>query len=147
GASAAAIYARRRAPYLFVGWFWFLVTLLPVIGLVQVGSQPWADRYTYVPAVGLFVLAVWGLADLVPRWPVARTGLAAAATVSVIALAMAARLQVGHWESGVALWLHAASVTTENYRALANLGHALWLDRRPDEAVREYRAALQVKPD
>ena len=145
--SVLALRMAPRHPYLPVGWFWYLGTLVPVLGLVQVGSQPWADRYTYIPAVGLFIVVAWGTANLLARWPHGHRLLAPAAAVVLAGCAMAARKQVEYWRSSVALWEHALEVTAENHRAESNLAHALARERRLDEAAAHYVAALRIKPD
>lgn len=147
GVSALALRARPRHPYLPVGWFWYLATLVPVLGLMQVGSQPWADRYTYIPAIGLFIVVAWGTVDLLARWRRRNLLLAAAAAVVLAGCAITARKQVGYWRNSVALWEHALEVTTGNHRAESNLAHALARQRRLDEAVAHYGAALRIKPD
>ncbi|PYQ37905.1 MAG: hypothetical protein DMF77_25560, partial [Acidobacteria bacterium] len=145
-ASALALRAAPRHPYLPVGWFWYLGTLVPVLGLMQVGSQPWADRYTYIPAIGLFIVVAWGTVDLVAGRPRRNVVLAAAAAV-ILACAITARTQVGYWRNSVALWEHALEVTAGNHRAESNLAHALARQGRLDEAVAHYVAALRIKPD
>ena len=142
-----ALRAARRHPYLPVGWFWYVGTLLPVLGLVQVGSQPWADRYTYIPAIGLFIVVAWGAVDLLAGWRHRQAVLATAAAVVVAGSAIAARRQVDYWRNSVALWEHALEVTTGNYRAESNLGHALAKERRLEEAAAHYSAALDIRPD
>lgn len=144
--SVVATRAARRHPYLPVGWFWYLGTLVPVIGLVQVGSQPMADRYTYVPLVGLFIMLAWGIPELLASWR-HRSLLPAAAGFVVLACAIAAREQVRHWKDSLSLWEHALQVTTENYRAHQNLGHILTKQGRPTEAIPHYSEALRIKPD
>ena len=144
--SVLAVRARARRPWLPVGWFWYLGMLVPVLGLVQVGSQPMADRYTYVPLVGLFIVLAWGAADLAGRDPRRRAVTTAAAVLVVAACAVAARAQVGHWRSSVALWEHALAVTTESHRAENNLGHALARAGRNAEAVAHYGEALRLAP-
>jgi len=139
--------AARRHPYLPVGWLWYLGTLVPVIGLVQVGSQPMADRYTYVPLIGLFLIAAWGIPDLLARWPHRDLALGVAAGLVILGCTVAARGQVTHWRSSIALWQHALQVTTENPRAHNNLGHALARDGRGSEAIARYTEALRIKPD
>ena len=137
----------RRKPYLLVGWLWYVVALVPVIGLVQVGGQPRADRYTYLPLVGLWLVIAWGIPDLFRRLPWSRFALAAAAGLALCGGALAARAQVGHWRDSIALWEHALAVTTDNYRAHANLAHALTERGRLGEAVTQYEEALRLKPD
>jgi tetratricopeptide (TPR) repeat protein len=122
GLSTVAVWQVRRRPYLLVGWLWFTVTLLPVIGIVQVGVQGMADRYTYVPLIGVFVALVW----LVPAsWSAARAArvaLAAAAAAVLLALATVARAQAEHWRDSFSLFEHAARVTDGNWLAWKNLG-------------------------
>jgi tetratricopeptide (TPR) repeat protein len=140
-----ALRERKRRPYLVVGWLWYLGMLVPVIGLVQVGSQPMADRYTYLPMVGVLVAFAWGMHELLSardaRW------LPIAAALVIAACASVARRQVGHWRDSFALWEHALAVTRDNARAHANLGHALSKLGRLDEAIPHYEAALRQKPD
>ena len=125
--SAAAVWFARALPYLFVGWFWFLGTLVPTIGLVQVGMQARADRYTYLPLVGIFLAVTWGLGDLLARLRLRRLGFAAA--VLVLGLCgFLTRSQVGYWHDGVTLWEQALRVEPENVRARVSFGTAL-LDR------------------
>jgi tetratricopeptide (TPR) repeat protein len=143
--TTVALRTARTRPYVLVGWLWFLGTLVPVIGIVQVGPQALADRYTYVPAIGVFVAVVWWVADLAERRGVQRAavGMAGAAT---IALGVAARAQVGHWSSSVALWTHAVRVTPPNPVAENNLGADLAAERRYDEAIPHFREALRLDP-
>jgi len=144
--SVAAIRGGLRHPYLPVGWFWYLGTLVPVIGLVQVGPQAMADRYTYVPLIGLFILVAWGVPDMFVHWPLGSKALPVAAGLVISACAIAARGQVQYWESGTALWTHALEVTTGNYVAHTDLGVVLARQGRTDEAIREFREALRIKP-
>jgi len=139
--------AARRHPYLPVGWLWYLGLLVPVIGLVQVGSQPMADRYTYLPLIGLFVIVAWGIPDLVARRPHRDVGLRAAAGLVLLGCAVTARGQVQHWRGSIPLWEHAVAATAGNYRAHHNLGHALAREGMIGEAVAHYAEALRLKPD
>ena len=155
GITALVLLERRQRPYLLTGWLWYLVTLLPVIGLVQVGDQAMADRYTYIPLTGLFIMVVWGCADLLARGGQTRIatsmiGLqtlgALVAGAVVIAFAACAHVQVWHWRDSVALYEHALAVTKDNAVAHNNLGLAL-LDRdRPREATAHFREALRIDP-
>jgi tetratricopeptide (TPR) repeat protein len=148
--SALAVRA-KRAPYALVGWLWYLVGLLPAIGLIQVGTQGMADRYTYVPLIGIFIAITWGGADLAMRlgrrrgWilPVGR----AAATAVLAASIACAFFQTRHWRDSEALFEHALSVTPNNSTIHLDLGFALQLRGRIDEAIHHYRRALEVKPD
>jgi Flp pilus assembly protein TadD len=142
--TAAAVRLRQRAPYLLVGWLWYLGTLVPVIGLIQVGNQAYADRYTYVPHIGLVTAAVWGVADLlsraavVPRW---RFGLAAAA---VAGCALTTRAQIAHWADPRALWGHAIAVTDDNYFAHWRYGWAFAAAGDYERAADQYERAAGV---
>lgn len=144
--SVAVVRAAKRRPYLLVGWCWYLVTLLPVIGLFQSGDQLMADRFTYVPLVGLFLAVTWAGADLLARWPRLRPAVVIAAVLTVGACAAAARVQVQYWRNSETLWRRALAVTTLNHRAHAALGALLAEQGKTDEAIAEYRAALRIVP-
>jgi tetratricopeptide (TPR) repeat protein len=145
--SVAVLWMGPRHPYLPVGWFWYLGTLVPVIGLVQVGSQPIADRYTYVPLIGLFIIVAWGVPDLLIRWPLGRLALPAAASLVISACAITAWAQLQTWDSSTALWAHALEVTTGNNLAYNNLGNALAKQGKFNDAIAQYSEALRIKPD
>jgi tetratricopeptide (TPR) repeat protein len=147
---AAAVGLRRRAPWFFVGWFWFLGTLVPTLGLVQVGEQALADRYTYVPLVGVFVAAVWGVAEAMgtAAHPARRRG-APGIAVPPVAACAAATLgrELPAWRDGEALWNRALAVTRGNDTAMLNLS-ALYIDRgRLPEAEALLREAVRLRPD
>ena len=146
GASVAVIRAARRAPYLPVGWFWYLGTLTPVIGLVQVGSQRMADRYTYVPLIGLFIVLAWGIPDLLARWSYRRIALPVAAGLAIVTCALIAGRQVQFWKNSEALWTHALQVTTDNHIAHNKLGDVRAAQGRLDAAVTHYTEALRISP-
>jgi Flp pilus assembly protein TadD len=142
--SAAAIHARRSRPYLLFGWLWYLVTLLPVIGLVQVGEQGMADRYTYVPLVGIFVALSWGAYNtLASRFVRAAPAVAVAVVVSLIGIT---RYQVGFWKDGEALFTRALAVTERNDVAHSHLGLLRAKQGRLDEADAHFREALRIRP-
>ena len=145
--TALAVRLRHRAPYLAAGWIWFLVTLAPVIGLVQVGAQARADRYMYVPMVGLTVMLAWGAADVARRWPRAKRPIATAAVAACLGAAAASAAQIGHWRNSETLFRHALEVTTDNYLAEHNLGSYLLETGRLSEAVPHLEAALRIRPD
>ena len=137
----------RPYPYLAVGWFWYLGTLVPVIGLVQVGGQSSADRYTYLPTVGLTIMLSWGAVDILQRYPRARGVLvwpAAAAGVACLGLTW---LQVSYWANSGTLFQHAVDVTTGNYIAENNLADYYLTHLRNEEARGHVLAALVLKPD
>ena len=171
---AFSVAARR--PYLLVGWLWYLGTLVPVIGLVQVGDQAWADRYTYIPLIGLFVAAVWGVSDLaesratsqaqpgapafLPAFgakantpsgpstlPLARLVLGLLAAVVGVAMLVTTSLQLRHWKNTRMLFEHAAAVTQNNTRALTVLGNLEAAAGKTEEAKRLYALALSYSPD
>ena len=145
--SLIILWSRRRMPWLAVGWFWFLGTLVPVIGLVQVGSQRIADRYTYVPTIGLFIIAAWGGAELLRRTRIDRRLVACGIAAVLVVHGSLAHAQVRRWSSSVAIWQHTIAVTSENARAHNHLGHALAAAGRDSEALREYETALRLNPD
>jgi tetratricopeptide (TPR) repeat protein len=135
------------APYLPVGWFWYLGTLVPVIGIVQVGGQAMADRYTYVPLIGVFIILAWGIPDLAAHYAVPSRVPAQVAMVLIVACAVLTWQQVGYWKNGEIMLRHTIDVTTDNYRAHSNLGQRL-IDRgKPAEARAELLEALKIKPD
>ncbi len=145
--SAAAVAWRRKYPYLFVGWLWYLGMLLPVIGLVQVGGQATADRYTYLPQIGITIILVWGAADLSRYWSV-RPAIAGIVSALVVAsLTLVALLQTTFWRNSETLWKHALACTSDNCFAREHLADALAEMERTDEAITEYQAALQIWPD
>ncbi len=144
--TALAIAAGRRRGYAATGWFWYMGTLVPVIGLIQVGNQSMADRYTYIPLIGIFLVAVWGAADLAARLPHRRVWLTSAAVLVTFGCMAASWFQVRHWRNGVELFEHALRVTRDNATARNNLGYALEMEGRPDEAALHYRQALRVDP-
>ena len=143
--TVSAIVFRNKRPYVFTGWFWYLVMLLPVIGLVQVGEQGHADRYTYLPHIGLFLLAVWLAADLVAVHQ-ARSRLAiATAVVIILALAWAAFIQTSYWRSSETLWTHVLDVTSDNDFAHNNLGYLCVDQGDLDKAIAHFEAALRIR--
>jgi tetratricopeptide (TPR) repeat protein len=134
----------RRRPYLAVGWFWYLGTLVPVIGMVQVGFQWMADRYSYVPSIGLFIAVVWGLGDLIPA---RRRAAAVAAGVAVLLLCgLATRRQVAYWKDTSTLFGHAIALDADNFPAHLVLADFLMHEGRVGEAIAHYDAAVQVEP-
>ncbi|MGA2689628.1 MAG: tetratricopeptide repeat protein [Candidatus Korobacteraceae bacterium] len=137
---------RRRRPYLLVGWLWFLGTLVPMIGLVQVGRQAMADRYAYLPLIGIFIMVCWGVAEWAAQKRLPSALLPAVSIVVVLALSIAARRQIGYWSDNVILWTHTIQVTPPNYVAQDNLGGALMGHKRLDEAVVHFREAEAIHP-
>jgi tetratricopeptide (TPR) repeat protein len=144
-ATILAVVPWRRLPFLAVGWLWFVGTLLPVIGLAQVGNQAMADRYTYLPLTGVFVALAWGGAAAARRYRLSRV-LAAAAAVLVVGLLPVARRQVGVWRDDASLFGHALAVTEGNWLAHNGLGDAAWRSGRYAEAAAHFREAVRINP-
>lgn len=132
-----------RRPYLAVGWLWYVVTLAPVIGLIQAGAQARADRYTYLPMIGLALASVWGIAEALEPWPRIRTALAAAMCSACLVLTW---FQVGYWRDDISLYQHAIDVTSDNYIARFNLASVLEAKGKPVEAVAQLRETVRVRP-
>ncbi|MEN6406278.1 MAG: tetratricopeptide repeat protein [Thermoguttaceae bacterium] len=145
--SAAAIATRRRFPYAAVGWFWYFGMLVPMIGLVQVGVHAMADRYTYLPEIGLCIAVAWGIRHACVTWPGARRTCIATASAAVVVLMGGAWQQTTYWRDSETLWRRAAQCTSRNARAHNNLGIAMAARGDLNAATAEYRAALDIKPD
>lgn len=147
GITVAAFVLRKKAPYLITGWLWYLGMLVPVIGLVQVGWQGHADRYTYLPQVGLYIAVTWAVADLTVSWRFQRIALGAAAALLVGVLSWRAWLQTSYWRDSETLFTHALAVTSNNDVALNNLG-IIFLDKgQLDEAISKLQAAIDLRPE
>ena len=136
-----------RHPYLLVGWLWYLGTLVPVIGLVQAGEQALADRFTYVPLIGLFIMVAYGMADLGARWRAPRFLLPVGAGVVLSALMICTWVQVSYWRGSISLYEHTLKVTGGNPLIHGNLGVVLAAQGKLDQAVAHYAEALRLKPD
>jgi Flp pilus assembly protein TadD len=144
--SGAAVALARRVPAYSVGWAWYLVTLLPVIGLIQVGGQARADRYLYLPMIGLGVAAAWGLPALCRSLQTRGGALAGPAVVALVALSVAASDQAGHWQSNAALFRHAIAMTRENWVAHSFLGAEAGRQGKLQEAMEHYAEAVRINP-
>ncbi len=148
GISAVVVRWSRACPYAAVGWFWYLGTLFPVIGLVQVGAQARADRYMYVPLVGIAMILAWGAADLLRTWPTAKKGIVAAAAAACLSCGVVTSVQIQYWRNSGSLFEHALKATGPNYVAQHNLGtYLLDVPGRLPEAVTHLKAALRINPD
>jgi Flp pilus assembly protein TadD len=144
--SALVWWQRGARPYLITGWLWFLGTLVPVIGIIQVGEQAIADRYAYVPMIGIFVMAVWGAADLADsRELTFRTRVKIAAVVLIVFVLFTCD-QLRYWRSAVDLWAHAVDVTKDNFMGEQNLGAALLASDRYPEALPHFQKAIKLRP-
>jgi tetratricopeptide (TPR) repeat protein len=144
--TTGVIMLRRRAPYLLMGWGWFVVTLVPVIGLVQVGDQAHADRYMYIPMVGLLVMLIWGAAEILEKLR-AKTLAIPLAAAACLASAVLSWVQVGYWRNGETLFRHALAVTNDNKIANNNLGNYLMASGRLSEAVPYFETAVRIDPE
>ncbi len=147
GISVAALVWRRRVPYLFVGWFWYLGMLVPVIGLVQVGSHAMADRYTYLPQIGLCIAIGWGVAQAIASWRSRAWVCGAVSVLAVVILMGCAWQQTSYWRNSETLWNRDLACTSQNALAHYNLGNVLSERGRFDAAITQYEQAVAIKPD
>ena len=145
--TSAAVILRRKAPYFITGWFWYLGMLVPVIGLVQVGWQGHADRYTYLPQIGLYIAGSWALADLSVSWRHRRMVLGAAALFVIGVLSWSAWIQTSYWRDSKTLFTHALAVTKNNDVAENNLGIIFLQKGQLDEAISRLQAAIDLRPE
>jgi Flp pilus assembly protein TadD len=146
GVSAAAIGAARRRPYLAAGWLWFLGTLLPVIGLYQARQYPVADRYAYLPQIGLFVIAVWGLEEVGRGRRHGKVATSVVVIALILACVPASRAQVRHWKDDESLFSHSLAVTNDNWVAHLNFGKALMDRGQAEGASVQAREAVRIRP-
>jgi Flp pilus assembly protein TadD len=138
--------AAQRSPYAVAGWLWYLGTLVPVIGFVQVASLSMADRYTYVPLIGLFIIIGWGFDEVVARWRYRKIVSGTCIGALLLALIICSRMQVRQWRNSTSLFQHTVDVTTKNYYPQYILGKALARQGKLDEAISNYSKALQMAP-
>ena len=143
--TVAVIASRQKRPYLITGWLWYLGMLVPVIGLVQVGEQARADRYTYLPQVGLYLALTWTIADLSVSWRRRREILGVAAAVVITALTWCASIQASYWKNSQTLWTHTLAVTSDNDVAHNNLGFIFLRRGELDEAISHFQTALNIR--
>jgi tetratricopeptide (TPR) repeat protein len=147
GITIAAVILRKKAPYFIMGWFWYIGMLVPVIGLVQVGWQGHADRYTYLPQIGLYIAGTWAVADLTALWPRRRILLGAAALLLIGALSWSSSVQTSYWRDSETLFTHALAVTRNNDVAENNLGIVFLQRGQLDEAISRLQAAIDLRPE
>lgn len=147
GFSLAAYQSRRSRPYLLVGWLWYLGTLVPVIGLVQVGNQSLADRYTYVPLIGIFIIIAWGAAEIAPKLKIPRALVASVGCLALVTCAGTTWKQAAYWKDSATLFQRALAVTKNNSVLMNNLGATLAALGRLDDAIALYNEALRLNPD
>jgi tetratricopeptide (TPR) repeat protein len=146
GITAIILWQGRRFRYLMVGWFWYLGTLVPVIGLVQAGDQSMADRYTYIPLIGIFIIAAWGIPELLKKWRHQKIVLTLSSSLIIIVLIPTAYKQVSYWKNSITLFQHCLVVTHNNYIAHERLGNALADIGKTEEAIVHYRESIKIKP-
>ncbi len=142
----AVIIERRRYRFLLTGWFWYLGTLVPVIGLVQVGVQAMADRYMYLPGIGIYIIVAWLAGEISARLRLPKIVPAVTGTAILLALLIMTRTQVGYWKNSESLFKHTLDVTTDNYVMHNNYGELLKESGRLDEAIENFRQSLAVRP-
>jgi tetratricopeptide (TPR) repeat protein len=146
GVTLLVLILGREFRYLPVGWFWYLGMLVPVIGLVQVGAQSMADRYTYIPLIGIFVIIAWGFSDLLSRARWRIQALSGSAAVAILLCAILTWQQVGYWKNGITLFSHTLAVTEGNWVAHHNLGWSLHDAGRYAEAREQFERTLELHP-
>ena len=150
GITIISIRLIRKAPYIAVGWFWYLGTLVPVIGIVQVGGQAMADRFTYIPLIGMFIIIAWGVPELISKWRYKEKALSVSAGIIILALLITTWRQVSYWENSITIFKHATRVTDKKYPnfslAYNNLGIALYAKGKNQEAISHYKMAIKTKP-
>jgi len=147
GLSILLFVLRRLYPFLLFGWLWFCGTLVPVLGFIQVGSQAMADRYTYLPSLGILILVVWSAAELARRWRYATAAFSATAGVAIALCLALTRQQLGYWHDSLTLWRHTLDVTKNNYIAHNVFGLALMDQGQYDPAMAQFQEALRLKPN
>ncbi|HIJ96081.1 MAG TPA: tetratricopeptide repeat protein [Desulfuromonadales bacterium] len=140
------VLSRKRYPFLVTGWLWYVVTLLPVIGLIQVGDHSIADRYTYLPLIGIFVMMVWGVSQLAEGWRLPRNVLGITSALLLAGMICVTSLEISHWKNSFTLLSHAVEVTEKNWLALNNLGQAYLNVGRVDDALWCFSEAVKAKP-
>jgi protein O-mannosyl-transferase len=146
-AISALVFVERQRRYLVIGWLWFLGTLVPMIGVVQVGVAAMADRYAYLPLIGLLMMVTWGLADWAQAHAIGSKWLATATVAALILFGWLTYRQVGYWHDSEALWRHTLEVTGDNYTAEVNLGGELLRTGQEEEASMHFRRAIEIHPE
>jgi len=149
--TTTAIKLIRKAPYFVVGWWWYLGTLIPVIGFITLGPHLIADRYAYLPLIGIFVIIAWGVPELLKEWRYRKNVLTASAGILILTLMPITWIQVSHWKSSITVYKHAIRVTDKKYPGFSvvhnNLGIALFAEGKNEEAISHYKMAIKLKPD
>jgi protein O-mannosyl-transferase len=147
GVTAFVLYGAKKRPYLLAGWIWYVVTLVPVIGIVQVGGQAMADRYTYLPSIGILMMVAWGAAEFATGRTTRCRALSVVSGVLGILMVIGSHIQVSYWKDTATLYRHALAVTRNNHALHCDLGVALARQGRLDEAEQEYRESIRIYPN
>ena len=147
GISIAVIYTSKKAPFFFVGWFWYLGTMVPVIGLVQVGNQAMADRYTYLPSIGIAIMLAWGVPHLFRSEDIRRRVLLPTGSATIATLVFLSWMQCGYWENSISLFSHTLNVTKNNYSIHNNIALPLSKEGKINEAIYHYNEAIRLNPN
>lgn len=144
--TAGCFWVRRRWPFLAVGWLWYLGTLVPVLGLVEFGIESYPDRLAYVPLIGIYIVVAWGLDAVAAGSVLARRAATAGASLVVVALAVATVVQLSHWQNSITLFEHTVAISKTNFTARALLGNGYFLEKRYDDALEQFDAAVESAP-
>jgi len=144
--TGVVFWQRKRYPFFISGWLWYLVTLLPVIGLIQIGQHSIADRYTYIPLTGVFVMLVWGVSRFLEKWPFRNAVLGTVSLGLLTGMIALTLLQLRYWKNSYSLFTHTIEVTRDNWVAHNNLGLVMYADGRLDDAIYQYKLAIKAKP-
>jgi Flp pilus assembly protein TadD len=144
--TAAVLYAARKHRYLAVGWLWYVGTLVPVIGLIQVGAQAMADRYTYLPSIGIFIMAAFGAGEVLSKWRYSKKAVAITAAAALCVLLLCTRVQLRYWRDSTTLFEHALAVTENNFIMQNHLGIELVAQGQLDKAQARFEEALRINP-
>jgi hypothetical protein len=145
--SVLVLRVRKRLPYLVVGWLWYLITFVPVIGFVRIGQHAMADRYTYIPLIGVFIVVIWGMSDLAERFRIPRKALAILMVAIIVICSVLTNLQTRKWHDSITLFSHAVEVTENNWLAHKNLAAAFTNQGKLMEALKHVSERLRIKPD
>jgi tetratricopeptide (TPR) repeat protein len=145
--TSVVIWRAKKFSYLATGWLWYLGTLVPVIGIVQAGSQAMADRYTYIPLIGLFIIVAWGVSDLLKKWNHRKEILLASSALSILCLSIITWTQVGYWQNSITLFDHTLKVTDHNWLAYDSRGIAYGGLGNYKQAIEDYDRAIEIKQD
>ena len=146
GLSYLIITAGKKRPYLITGWFWYLITLLPVVGLIGSGPHRMADRFTYLPLIGLFIVISWGSRDILNKYPRGKAIFLISAGLIISVLSICATIQAGHWRNSRSLFDHALKIDGRNFLAHNNLGMVLAERAEPDQAIFHFKSAIRINP-